>query len=352
MSPSAANASPHLKPIAVTVGEPSGVGPDIALAIHARHGGDLPAFFLLADPEMLAERANRLGYDVPIRAIAAPCEVEAVRSGELAVLPLVNRHLEAPGVVDPINAAGTIEAIDRATALVLEGQAAALVTGPIDKKALYDFGFRHPGHTEYLADLCAKRVGASFTPVMLLTGPELSCVPVTIHIPISAVPGSLNAELIETTCRIVAADYQARLGIASPRLAVSGLNPHAGEKGAIGDEDETVIRPAIARLRAAGIDAFGPLPADTMFHPAARRGYDVAICMYHDQALIPAKTIAFDQTVNATLGLPIIRTSPDHGTAADIAGTAKARPDSFLAALRLAGQMAARAAVANTATGE
>ncbi|MEF2547414.1 4-hydroxythreonine-4-phosphate dehydrogenase PdxA [Aurantimonas sp. E1-2-R+4] len=351
MSSPATQASTNLAPIAVTVGEPSGVGPDIALAIHVHHRNDLPLFFLLADPVMLAKRANRLGYDVDIHTIATPSEMAAIRPGALAVLPLVNRHLEAPGVVDPVNAAGTIEAIDRATALVLEGQASALVTGPIDKKALYDFGFRHPGHTEYLADLCGRRLGASFTPVMLLTGPELSCVPVTIHIPIAAVPGSLTAELIETTCRIVAADYRERLGIPAPRLAVSGLNPHAGEKGAIGSEDEAVIRPAIARLRAAGIDAFGPLPADTMFHPEARRGYDVAICMYHDQALIPAKTLAFDQTVNATLGLPIIRTSPDHGTASDIAGTGKARADSFIAALRLADRMATAAAVASTATG-
>ncbi|NDV86984.1 4-hydroxythreonine-4-phosphate dehydrogenase PdxA [Aurantimonas aggregata] len=331
----------RLPPVAVTLGEPSGVGPDIVLAIHAACHPDLPGFFVLADPRMLAARAARLGIPLSIHPICAPHEAADTPRGALAVLPLVNRQGETPGHIDPDNAAGTIESIDRATALVLAGEASALVTGPIDKKALYDVGFRHPGHTEYLADLCERRLGRPFTPVMLLTGPDLSCVPVTIHIPLAEVPGQLTSELIETTCRIVAEDYRTRLGIASPRLAVSGLNPHAGEKGAIGTEEETVIRPAIERLRASGIDAFGPMPGDTMFHAEARRSYDVAVCMYHDQALIPAKTLAFDQTVNVTLGLPIIRTSPDHGTAADIAGTGKARPDSFLAALRLAGRMAA-----------
>ena len=333
----------RLPPVAVTLGEPSGVGPDIVLAIHAGRHRDLPDFFVLADPRMLADRAARLAIPLTLHAIAAPQEAAAAPAGALAVLPLVNRQVETPGRIDPDNAAATVEAIDRGTAFVLAGEASALVTGPIDKKALYDFGFRHPGHTEYLADLCEKRLGRPFTPVMLLTGPDLSCVPVTIHIPLAEVPRQLTAELIETTCRIVDADYRSRLGIAAPRLAISGLNPHAGEKGAIGTEEETVIRPAIERLRAAGIDAFGPMPADTMFHAEARRGYDVAICMYHDQALIPAKTLAFDQTVNATLGLPIVRTSPDHGTAADIAGTGRARPDSFLAALRLAARMAAGA---------
>ena len=337
-------------PLAVTIGEPSGVGADIVLAIHRDARDSAPPFLVIADPDMLALRARRLGLDIPMQVIASPEQIEAVESDVLAILPLVNRHLETPGTIDPANAAGTVEAIDRATALALDGKVAGIVTGPIDKKALYDFGFHHPGHTEYLADLCSRKRGTDFMPVMLLTGPELSCVPVTIHIPLAEVPRQLTSELIERTCRIVDADYRERLGIASPRLAISGLNPHAGERGAIGSEDETVIRPAIERLRAAGIDAFGPLPADTMFHPPARKRYDVAICMYHDQALIPAKTLAFDETVNVTLGLPLIRTSPDHGTAADIAGTGTARPDSFLAALRLAGRMADTAADATNGT--
>ncbi len=346
MTPSSDRGS--LPPLAVTIGEPSGVGADIVLAIHRNARQNVTPFLVLADPDMLSLRAQRLGFDIAMQVIGSPSQLGAVQPGALAVLPLVNRHRETPGIIDPANAAGTVEAIDRAAALALDGDVAGLVTGPIDKKALYDFGFRHPGHTEYLADLCGRKRGTDFMPVMLLTGPELSCVPVTIHIPIADVPRQLTSELIERTCRIVDADYRERLGIADPRLAISGLNPHAGERGAIGSEDETVIRPAIERLRADGIDAFGPLPADTMFHPPARKRYDVAICMYHDQALIPAKTLAFDQTVNVTLGLPLIRTSPDHGTAADIAGTGTARPDSFLAALHLAGRMVMTAAARKT----
>ncbi|MCQ0988431.1 4-hydroxythreonine-4-phosphate dehydrogenase PdxA [Jiella marina] len=331
------------KPLAVTLGEPSGVGPDIVLDIKARAGADLPPLFVLCDPDMLVARARRLGLAETVRLhpITSPGDLASVGAGELAILPLVNRQAETPGVIDPANGAGTVEAIDRATAYVLEGEASAIVTGPIDKKALYDIGFRHPGHTEYLADLCATKTGAPIKPVMLLTGPELSCVPVTIHIPLVEVPRQLTTALIVETCRITDHDYRRRLGIARPRLAVSGLNPHAGEKGAIGEEDEAVIRPAVDQLVAEGIDAFGPLPGDTMFHAEARRRYDVAICMYHDQALIPAKTLAFDETVNVTLGLPIIRTSPDHGTAADIAGSGHARPDSFRAAIALAAKMAA-----------
>ena len=275
-----------LRPLAITLGEPSGVGPDIVLALKARgEDAGLPGF-VLADPDFLKARARRLGLRVPLQLIQHPAEAANVPPHALAVLPLVNRHHEAPGRVDPVNAAGTVEAIDRATALCLGGEASAVVTGPIDKKALYDAGFRHPGHTEYLADLCGTHLGKTFTPVMLLTGPQLSCVPVTIHIPISEVPKRLTTDLIETTCLIVATDYRSRLGVPSPRLAISGLNPHAGEKGAIGLEDEAVVRPAIERLRAGGVDAFGPLPADTMFHPEARARYDVAVCMYHDQALI------------------------------------------------------------------
>ena len=222
----------------------------------------------------------------------------------------------------------------------------ALVTNPISKKALYDAGFRHPGHTEYLGALCGRRLGRVFTPVMLMAGPSLACVPVTIHIPLREVAATLTRALIVETGRIVARDCRGRLGIGHPRLAVAGLNPHAGERGAMGQEDEAVIRPAVAQLVAEGIDARGPLPGDTMFHAEARRTYDVALCMYHDQALIPAKTLAFDETVNVTLGLPIIRTSPDHGTAADIAGTGAARPQSFIAALRMAARMAAASAAA------
>lgn len=335
------DAGPEGRPLLVTVGEPSGVGPDVTLqAFRDRELLDLPPFVLLADPAMIAGRAARLGIEVPIRTLTTLLDAGDVAPTELVVLPLVNRHGDTPGQPDPANAAGTIEAIDRATRLVLAGEADALVTNPIDKKALYDAGFAHPGHTEYLAELCGTLTGRTLQPVMLLTGPELSCVPVTIHIPLAEVPAALTTDLIVSTARIVLADLQARFGLDAPRLAVSGLNPHAGERGAIGSEDESVIRPAVAMLQADGFDVVGPLPGDTMFHPEARRRYDVALCMYHDQALIPAKTLAFDETVNVTLGLPIIRTSPDHGTAGDIAGTGTARPNSFVAALRLASRMA------------
>ncbi|KQT52927.1 MULTISPECIES: 4-hydroxythreonine-4-phosphate dehydrogenase PdxA [unclassified Aureimonas] len=328
----------------VTLGEPSGVGPDIALDAYRRRGerGFAP-FAVFADPAMLRARADRLGYDIPFAEIAAPDEAPAVFADRLPILPLVNRQDERPGRLDPSNALGTVEAIDRAAALVLDGRAGAVVTGPIDKKALYDAGFRHPGHTEYLADLCERRLGGRFMPVMLLAGPDLSCVPVTIHVPLRDVAELLTTELIVETGRIVADHYIRHFGIARPRLAVSGLNPHAGERGAIGSEDEAIIAPAVAALIEEGIEAFGPLPADTMFHAEARAGYDVALCMYHDQALIPAKALAFDETVNVTLGLPLIRTSPDHGTAATLAGTGRARPASFMAALTLAERMVRRA---------
>ncbi|WP_185983254.1 4-hydroxythreonine-4-phosphate dehydrogenase PdxA [Aureimonas mangrovi] len=329
------------KPLAVTVGEPSGVGPDIILSsFNDRAALALPPFVVLADPAMLAARADRLGLSVEFRTVGMASEATALFAEVLPVLPLVNGHSEEPGRIDPANAFGTIEAIDRAVRLARDGEASAVVTCPIDKKALYDAGFAHPGHTEYLADLCAKAEGRTFTPVMLLTGPDLSCVPVTIHVPLAEVPALLTRELIEETARIVATDLKRRFGLKSPRIAVSGLNPHAGERGALGREDEAVIAPAVAALKAEGLDIVGPLPADTMFHPQARARYDVALCMYHDQALIPAKTLAFDETVNVTLGLPLIRTSPDHGTAADIAGTGKARPQSFIAALALAARMA------------
>ena len=328
------------RPLAVSVGEPSGVGPDVALLAFARRATEtLPPFVLIADPDMMAARAARLGLAIRIAVVGSPDG--ALPTDALPVLPLSNRHVETPGRIDPANVAGTIEAIARATGMALDGAVSGVVTNPISKKALYDAGFRHPGHTEYLGALCSRRLGRDVTPVMLLAGPSLACVPVTIHIPLRDVAGTLTRALIIETGRIVARDYRDRLGVARPRLAVSGLNPHAGERGAMGQEDEDIIRPAVAQLVAEGIDARGPLPGDTMFHAEARRTYDVALCMYHDQALIPAKTLAFDETVNVTLGLPIIRTSPDHGTAFDIAARGGARPDSLIAALRLAARLAA-----------
>jgi 4-hydroxythreonine-4-phosphate dehydrogenase len=223
---------------------------------------------------------------------------------------------------------------------VFAGRASAVVTNPIAKSVLYRSGFRHPGHTEFLAELAA-RGGHTPQPVMMLWSPALAVVPVTIHLPLRDAVTQLSSELIVSTARIVVADLKARFGLAAPRLALTGLNPHAGEDGTLGTEDEQIVAPAVEILRREGIEARGPLPADTLFHEAARKTYDCAICMYHDQALIPIKTIAFDDAVNVTLGLPFVRTSPDHGTAFDIAGTGRANPASLIAALRLAARMTA-----------
>lgn len=323
-------------PLAVTMGEPGGIGPEITAAAWARREAlRLPPFYVLADPDLLAARGG-----VPTRPVD-PSEAVACFAVALPVVPLRHQTTDRAGHADPANARAVIEAIERAVADVAEGRAAALVTNPVEKRVLYQAGFAHPGHTEFLGALAAARGGASARPVMMIAGPELRTVPVTIHIPLAAVPGSLTTELIVETGRIVAADLVRRFGIAAPRLAVAGLNPHAGEGGAIGGEDDAIIRPAVAMLVAAGIDARGPLPADTMFHQAARATYDAALCMYHDQALIPAKTLAFDRAANVTLGLPFIRTSPDHGTALDIAGSGRASADSLIAALEIAAAMAA-----------
>lgn len=328
-------------PLALTMGEPAGVGPDIALAAWVRRTAfRLPPFYCLADPEMLRRRAHTLGLDCPIETVA-PGEAVSVFGHALPVVSL-GGHVEAePGHLDPRNASSVIEAIARAVGDVRSGAAAAVVTNPINKKALYEAGFQHPGHTEFLGTLSAAWTGTPGTPVMMLAGPELKAVPVTIHIPLREVAGALTERRIVETARIVAADLRKRFAIAAPRLAVAGLNPHAGEGGTIGREDEVIIRPAIAALVAEGIQAFGPLPPDAMFHRHARAGYDAAICMYHDQALIPAKTLSFTETVNVTLGLAFVRTSPDHGTALDIAGSGRADPSSLAAALRLAAQLAA-----------
>jgi 4-hydroxythreonine-4-phosphate dehydrogenase len=331
-----------MKPLALTIGDPSGIGPEIiAAAWAARELNRLPAFLLLGDAALVSDRARNAGMEIAI----AECDAQDAASlfnRALPVVPLSHRFHDTPGLPDMGNAAGIIEAIDRAVELVTERKAAALVTCPIAKKPLYDAGFRFPGHTEYLGHLAKTRFGGAATPVMMIAGPELRTVPVTIHIPLAAVPARLTTLDIVATCRIVAHDLRTRFGIEHPRLAVAGMNPHAGEDGAMGTEDRDIVAPAVDALRAEGIDARGPLPADTMFHQRARASYDVAVCMYHDQALIPAKTLAFDTAVNVTLGLPFIRTSPDHGTAFDIAGKGVARPDSLIAALKMAGEMAAR----------
>jgi 4-hydroxythreonine-4-phosphate dehydrogenase len=326
-------------PLALTMGEPGGIGPDVTLAAwRDRRRLRLPSFYCLADPSLLAKRARQLGIDCPIAEVD-PGEAAASFDSALPVAPLTAPVDAEPGLLDGQNAPAVIEAIARAVGDVRSGRAGAVVTNPIHKKSLYEAGFQHPGHTEFLGTLSATWTGSAATPVMMLAGPELKAVPVTIHIPLREVAAALSVRLIADTARIVAADLKRRFAIAAPRLAVAGLNPHAGEGGALGSEDDAIVRPAVEALRREGIAASGPFSADAMFHEAARRAYDAALCMYHDQALIPAKTLAFAETVNVTLGLAFVRTSPDHGTALDIAGTGKANPSSLAAALRLAAEL-------------
>ncbi len=333
--------APARLPLALTLGEPAGIGPDLTLALWRRRTElDLPPFYVVGDPDFLRQRARMLGIDVPVAAITAP-QANETFAGALPVAPLDLKVSARPGEPDATSAPAAITSIRRAVADVLAGRASAVVTNPVAKSVLYRSGFAEPGHTEFLARLAAEATGRTARPVMMLWSPELSVVPVTIHLPLREVPAHLSRELIEETGRIVARDLKRRFEIAKPRLAVAGLNPHAGEEGALGEEDLTIVAPAVDNLRAEGIDARGPLPADTMFHPAARAHYDAALCMYHDQALIPIKTLAFDHAVNVTLGLPFVRTSPDHGTAFDIAGTGDGDPSSLLAALTLAARLAA-----------
>jgi 4-hydroxythreonine-4-phosphate dehydrogenase len=341
--------SPAALPLALTQGDPAGIGPEITLkAWLQRHETPMPPFAVLGDPSLFAATARALGWSVPVKPVSL-AEAAAVFPSALPVLPLSSTVSAVPGRPDALNAAATIESIDTAVASVKQGRAAGVVTNPIAKHVLYAAGFRHPGHTEYLAALSAGSGEAPPHPVMMLWSEDLAVVPVTVHIPLMDVPAALTADLILRTARIVARDLRDRFGLSPPRLAVSGLNPHAGENATLGTEDRDVIAPAIAQLQAEGLWITGPWPADTMFHAGARRSYDVALAMYHDQALVPIKTIAFDDAVNVTLGLPFVRTSPDHGTAFDIAGKGIARPASLIAALRLAARLAANTAHAAAA---
>jgi 4-hydroxythreonine-4-phosphate dehydrogenase len=329
-----------MKPLALTIGDPSGIGPEIAmLAFMRRQKHHVPPFLLIADPDQLKRRAQSLNMDIAMEPSSARSALDDFARGVLPVLPLGNFQAEQPGIPTTANAAGTVEAIERAVDMVLKGELSALVTCPIAKKPLYDAGFKFPGHTEFLGYLAAKTSGKTLLPVMMLAGPKLRAVPVTIHIPLVEVPRKLSKRIIVETAKITHHDLITRFGIAKPRLAIAGLNPHAGEDGAMGMEEDLIIRPAIKELHQLGIHATGPHPADTMFHKEARAKYDAAICMYHDQALIPAKALGFDDSVNVTLGLPFIRTSPDHGTAFDIAGTGKADPSSLIAALKMAAKL-------------
>ena len=329
-----------MQPLALTLGEPAGIGPDLALAVWHRRGElDVPHFYVVADPKFLRRRADQLGLDVPL-AIVTPSAAAAAFSRALPVVALDLAVTAEPGHPDRSSAPAAVGSIRRAVADVIASRAAAIVTNPVAKNVLYDGGFAEPGHTEFLATLVQEATGKSLRPVMMLWSPELAVVPVTIHLPLKEIFLHLSTELVVETGRIVARDLAVRFRIPHPRLAIAGLNPHAGENGALGEEDRTIVAPAVARLIADGIDARGPLPADSLFHKQARATYDVALCMYHDQALIPIKTLAFDHAVNVTLGLPFVRTSPDHGTAFDIAGTGTADATSLIAALRLAARLA------------
>ncbi|WP_291731107.1 4-hydroxythreonine-4-phosphate dehydrogenase PdxA [Leisingera sp. F5] len=316
-------------PIALSCGEPAGIGPEIAVKAWQALRSACP-FFWIGDP-------RHLPAGTPVKEITAPTEAAAACAGSFPVLPLTFGGSAAKGTADPKNAAGVIRSIETAVRLVQTGEAAAVCTAPIHKKALIDgAGFAYPGHTEFLASLAGRtRV------VMMLASSRLRVVPATIHIALSEVPRVLTPELLRETVEITAAGLKDQFGIAAPRIAIAGLNPHAGEGGAMGHEELDWIIPLIQKMQGDGLNLTGPHPADTLFHAAARARYDAAVCMYHDQALIPIKTLDFDRGVNVTLGLPFIRTSPDHGTAFDIAGTGQANPTSLIEALKLAQRMAA-----------
>jgi 4-hydroxythreonine-4-phosphate dehydrogenase len=329
-----------VQPLALTLGEPAGIGPDLALSVwRQRKELGIPAFYVIGDPGFLARRAILLGIDVPI-ATVTPRAAAATFASALPVVTVDVDVSAEPGRPDRSSAPAAVASIRRAVADVMAGEATAVVTNPVAKNVLYSWGFAEPGHTEFLARLVQEATGKVLRPVMMLWSPELAVVPVTIHLPLKEIFEQLSTDLIVETGRIVAHDLLARFDLPQPRLAIAGLNPHAGEEGTLGEEDRNIVAPAVTRLKSEGIDARGPLPADSMFHEQARATYDAALCMYHDQALIPIKTLAFDHAVNVTLGLPFVRTSPDHGTAFDIAGTGRADPASLIAALRLAARLA------------
>lgn len=319
-------------PIALTMGEPSGVGPEITINLWKnRTSLNLPTFVYIGE-----ESALKAYSDVPTVAITSASEAFDHFDSAIPCMSVGHDLAVEAGILNIGNAPAVISAIDIAVKLAKSGDVSSIVTNPINKASLYSAGFDAPGHTEYLARLCGEDDNSA---VMMLTCDKLKVVPITIHNSVREITKYLSADLIEKKALITAHALRHNFGIASPRLAIAGLNPHAGEEGAMGLEEAAIIAPAIKRLQDAGIDAVGPLAADTMFHPEARANYDVALCMYHDQALIPVKTLDFYGGVNVTLGLPIIRTSPDHGTALDIAGQNIARPDSLLAAIRMAKTM-------------
>lgn len=333
----------HQPPIAVTMGEPAGIGAEITLKLWRDHRSELPPLFVLDSAPRLQASADALEIDVALRVISSPAEARE-RSDALPVLPLTNEVTPTCGTPLTSNAAAVLESIERAAKLALQGEACAVVTNPIQKDVLYAAGFKLPGHTEYLAEI----VGGGARSVMMLASPMLRVVPVTVHVSLQHAIDTLASDDIVYNGRVLAASLAQDFGCVRPRIAVAGLNPHAGENGAMGDEESRIVTPAIEALRAQGIDAFGPVPPDALFTARAREGYDAALCMYHDQALIPIKALDFDRAVNVTIGLPIVRTSPDHGTALDIAGKGIADPSSLLAAVTCAAEIARNRAGASS----
>jgi 4-hydroxythreonine-4-phosphate dehydrogenase len=331
-----------MRALAVSLGDPAGVGPELLAQAWASRqdadGNGLPPFFAVGGHDVIAAAAQMRGLSVPLRRISDPAEAAGVFGDALPVFGDADGAYQ-PGSPDQCGAMLALASLTEACELATSRAASGIVTGPVAKSRLAEVGFEHPGQTEFVAQACGI---AAEDAVMMLAGPQLRTVPLTVHVALSAVPGLISASLIERRARIVAAALLRDFGIARPRLAIAALNPHAGEQGKFGDEESTIIVPAIAALRAAGIDATGPHPADALFAAHARSTYDAALCMYHDQALIPLKALDFDLGVNVTLGLPIVRTSADHGTAFGIAGTGTANPGATIAAIRLAGECAAR----------
>ena len=338
-------------PIALTMGEPAGVGPELTLhAWMARENRAVAPFFVVADPDHLRDLAAHLSLDVPIAAIDRPQDALGICDRALPVLPVSLATRPHPGRPAPANAKAVLGAIEGAFSAVAKGVAGAIVTAPIHKESLYAAGFPHPGHTEFLGHLCDQAGLGGYHPArpwMMLACPQLRVVPITVHLPLTKVPGALSSDRIVAAGQALATALTGDFGIPRPRIAVTGLNPHAGEAGALGDEEEGIIAPAIARLKDAGIYVFGPSAADSLFHEAARGGYDAVLAMYHDQALIPVKALDFRHAVNVTLNLPVVRTSPAHGTAFDLAGTGRADPESLICALGLAHDIAWRRASQN-----
>lgn len=322
-------------PLAIAMGDSAGIGPEVtAKAWAARELHALAPFFAVGDPRAIAKV-----WDGPLVQISDPSEAMGAFADALPILSVGDTGEVLPGSPDVDTARCALQSLEMASGLTRSGAASALVTGPVSKAQLYRIGFTYPGQTEFVAERCGV---ASENAVMMLAGPTLRVVPITVHVPLAEVPGLISLELIVAKARVTARGLHRNFGIERPRLAFAGLNPHAGETGAIGREEIDILVPAIEQLRSEGIDAVGPFAADTMFHARARAGYDAALCLYHDQALIPIKTLHFDDGVNTTLGLPIVRTSPDHGTAFGIAGNDEANPGAMIAAIRMAAAQAER----------